>query len=89
MNAEIKVGDLVVVTKPRLCCGEASGVGKVFRVGGMHKGSNCYRCGNRYDATVAEVDGSFVSCELPRLKRIPPLGELESEKRDENLKEPA
>ena len=84
MDKPISVGDLVQVVKPRVCCGDASGLGKVFKVGGFHTGSFCMACGI-VAVDVAEIAGDFRSCEISRLKRIPPLEELDDLKRDEEI----
>lgn len=84
MSEPIKAGDLVVVVKPRLCCGDTSGLGRVFVVYDVHQGSYCQSCRTRYEGMVAGI-GLFVSCELTRLKRIDPLPESENEKRDEEI----
>lgn len=34
--SEIKVGDLVMVVKPRSCCGDARAIGKIHTVSGFH-----------------------------------------------------
>lgn len=90
MSGQIKVGDLVILVKPTPC-GCSNGVGKIFKVTGMETGGSlCLHCKKDLPAIVdrALLDGRFTA-QLERLKRIPPLGELEGEKREENLKEPA
>ena len=86
MSEPIKVGDLVMVFKPNHC-GCSRSVGLVFRVKYIDrsKRSNwCVHCGHNYAAEDQANDGEF-GAQLWRLKRIPPLSELESEKREDEL----
>lgn len=90
MSEPIKVGDLVCVVRDK-CCGRRLGltfvVGEIWD-GGKRKGS-CFYCGFKPREAIACSDNSPDSLGAPLswLKRIPPLSELESEKREE--KEPA
>lgn len=79
----IQAGDLVYVAKPTLCCGVTVRCGNVFRVvavecppsGWIH----CPWC-DRYEQTnrlfALAPDGRY--CDLERLRKIPPLGELDA-----------
>ena len=80
----IKVGDLVMVVKPTTCCGYAGAIGSVHVVTGMHHAYVCRACDATVITPVALIDGQFEARELTRLKRIPPLEELE---RDQLVKE--
>lgn len=82
----ISVGDLVVVVKPTLCCGQlGKSFGAVFRVSHIRERtySRCAHCGS--SAITLLADGWRAAISLYRLKRIPPLSELEGEKRDEEI----
>lgn len=93
MNEPIKVGDLVYIDR-LMPCGHGV-IGFTFTVTKIRPviagGSKCTVCGTvRRGFMVAERDdGTGRVCEISRLKRIPPLSELEGEKRDEKLTEPA
>lgn len=85
--SDIKVGDLVVVVR-RADCGCGTWMGYVGTVALFQGGTaKCVEC--------RKVLGPYMSAKLTngwwfavhRLKRIPPLEELEGEKREE--KEPA
>lgn len=87
MSEPIKAGDLVVVVRGAECCGTSKTVGAVLTVKGpaMHKTQRCGRCGDR---RLTEDDlrlSNGYTYKPYRLKRIPPLSELEGEKRDEEL----
>lgn len=91
MSEPIKAGDLVQVIKPRLCgCDDT--VGQIFVAGPIGRSSSrgycliCHR--NTYGAGAWRTEtpwGSFT--ELGRLKRIPPLDELDDEKDASGLDE--
>lgn len=85
----ISVGDLVVVVKPLYCCGADHGVGFHFVVRDIHPGqlAYCQKCGKEDQLGDYADSGEAGWCDLSRLKRIPPLEELEGEKRDEKLTE--
>jgi hypothetical protein len=83
MSNKIKAGDLVQVVKPRLCCGNDSGVGMVFLVEDFTDGAYCDNCG--WQGGPHAGVGGLWRVELPRLKLIPPLDELEDVKRDEEI----
>jgi hypothetical protein len=87
----IQVGDLVQVVRD--CCGHW--LGSVFTVGSFTNAVKveCNFCPPGYPTqTVVAIRSGrarMYCCPLPWLKRIPPLSELEGEKKDEQLKEPA
>lgn len=85
----IAVGDLVQVVKPTPCCGtDIEHVGHVFRVTGFQMLGFCKFCDFRHGHR--SIRGhAHGSVREDRLKRIPPLDELEGVKTEETLKEPA
>ena len=87
--SDIQVGDLVYVFRDTICCNhvtEMSGV--IFRLTAISpcSGDCCY-CGASLHPMKA-VGGRY-TLDVRRLKRIPPLSELEGERTEEKLKEPA
>ena len=77
--SDIKVGDLVMVVKSSLCCGSTDGIGETFVVRWLGRpNGQCEACGNcrpTYGAdSVTNGDDGY---DLRRLKRIPPLSDLE------------
>lgn len=86
MSEPIKAGDLVIVVKPKPCCGKGM-PGAIFRVTTVSGGpAHCMLCGHYYiDSLDAqdETDGAWV--EVNRLKRIPPLEELDDVKKNEEI----
>lgn len=90
MDKPISVGDLVQVVRPPTCP-EApvdSGLGHTFVVEGIrdHTAGMCAYCNDlhTHGPALFAADGNGL-WPLRRLKRIPPLGELEGEKRDEEI----
>lgn len=89
MSEPIKVGDLVVVVKPGPCgCGQSESIGRIFRVGEIRPARNgcteCTRCGKlTRSGAVALQTGERLVYGLYRLRRIPPLAELDSIERKE------
>ena len=81
--SEIKAGDLVVLVKPTHCCGYDKNLGLIFRVHSLVRGTKC-ACGDFNNVDCATIDGWW-RAELSRLKRIPPLSELDDVKRDETI----
>jgi len=78
MIDQIATGDLVVVVKPPRCCVNLSSIGRVFKVQGVNsEPSQCIFCGFVSSVQVA-VKESGIVCEISRLKKIPPLSELET-----------
>lgn len=84
MSDPIKAGDWVVVVKPTMCCGNTTAIGWVFEVAevALQKGMFCTHCNHRGEWDAARND-RWDGFELSRLKRIPPLSELD----DVNLQE--
>lgn len=93
-SAKIQVGDLVMVVRGRRCCGYAK-FGMVHHVTQIRMSSKagikCTNCGTIHSTKqrVPVSERPHGVTELYRLKRIPPLSELESSKTDEPMKEPA
>lgn len=102
MSETLKVGDLVIVARDNRCvCGITSPgyFGRIFRVGEIRlsRGRFCVECERRKpDTVVATPDERLLSRRgdnlifaLSILKRIPPLGELEGIRTEEDIREPA
>jgi hypothetical protein len=104
MSEPIKVGDLVVVVRSA-AHNPNCGLGHVFTVtaireragrqpSGKYK-ARCSFCGWKgtrgQGAACLVADGSQIANGIPlgRLKRIPPLGDLESQHTQEDIREPA
>jgi hypothetical protein len=91
MDKPISVGDLVVVVRGMPCCGALTKRnGLFFKVSAISpdNGAACDSCG-KIGGEMHAKDENGLRFDISRLKRIPPLSELESEKRDEDLREPA
>ena len=87
MSEPIKVGDLVQIIRGALCCGGGDHIGHVFVVQSFRErpSSPCL-CGTSMTGTNAVRAGlRGFGYDVLRLKRIPPLSELEGEKRDEEI----
>lgn len=80
----IAVGDLVVVVRPRGCCGNTDAIGEVYRVSRLFDRSKCACCGVFY-GTFAADEGGWMRADVSRLRRIPPLSELEGQRSEETL----
>lgn len=89
MSEPIKVGDLVQIVKPKPCCGGGT-LGFYFFVEAIEPSDGCCTdCGAfLFDKLAALVPGEPGSVAVYRLRRVPPLSELEGERRDEKLTEP-
>lgn len=94
MDKPISVGDLVQIIKPTHCCHNTDPIGEVHRVVSDRDRKPLMQCRfclgireHSHAITVAIDTGWYV--DRDRLKRIPPLSELEGEKRDEKLTKPA
>lgn len=80
----IKVGDLVMVVKPRECCGDASTVGLIFVVKEIKSSfTRCPICGNsgseiRVISDIKVNNGRNFHPLITRLKKIQPLSELDT-----------
>ena len=87
MSEPIKVGDLVIVVHPSGCCGGNNDIGTVFSVLAIqiNGGGNCEYCREMHGQKLCYACCGTFWWPLRRLKRIPPLSELEGEKRDEEI----
>jgi hypothetical protein len=82
----IKVGDLVWVDKLP-SCGCPHALGSIFQVTELRESrvGGCVHCGAyRPEASIAFGDDSRLGVEVYRLKRIPPLDELEKQTEEES-----
>jgi len=76
--SEIKAGDLVMIVKPTLCCGNAGSLGQMFIVDDrpLPQKSKCYFCGSVEPITKEIVPLSSKNvCARSRLKKIDPPAE--------------
>ena len=94
--SNIKVGDLVMVVRLRSMpckCVSSKSLGLIFRVDSVHEWDNtkCHACGIRFDqpAVLCYPEQSISGFAKNRLKRIPPLNELEGEKEKKEIHERA
>ena len=93
MDRPIQVGDLVMVVKK--CCPEFGlPDSPIFVVESFWQApltTKCRICGSQLSRKQAthHTGGDWVGYPVEWLKRIPPLSELEGEKTEEKLKEPA
>ncbi len=91
-DSPISVGDLVAVVRPMPCgCGDSIGwVYKVTKIAKQdHYTSGCRFCGKDYQVGLLAYREDGCGADLYRLKRIPPLGELEGQRTEEDIREPA
>lgn len=73
----MKVGDLVVVQKPRPCCGSTHSMGRIFIVVAMRRTSgHCAICDGGVSFTTAASANGETWYEVSRLRVIPPFPEL-------------
>jgi hypothetical protein len=81
----ISVGDLVQIVRARACCAEHTGWGHVFRVKKIETDDYaCHYCKKDVGIMTVAWGEGLSGAEISRLKRIPPLDEIESW--DENFK---
>jgi hypothetical protein len=86
MSKPIKAGDLVAIIKPTPCCARSDSIGKHFIVAGFQTGLEiCRYCHESRQATTVKISDSRLLVDLARVKRIPPLDELEGEKRNKEI----
>ena len=92
MSDAIKPGDLVMIVRGTLCCGETKAIGRVYVAGQHYHGpSHCPVCETiSMDASVWLGDNPRV-CALSRLKKIDPPSEGDSlpTRADLDIKVPA
>ena len=91
MNKPISVGDLVVVVKASRCtCSFPSTYGHVFVVRRIVSTKGiCSACGALLPKELAAFDDDRIGYGVHRLRRIPPLEELEGQRTEEKIHEPA
>lgn len=89
MDKPISVGDLVVVVKPCGHCGDAKDLGLIYRVAYIWESGAPTDCCRDRTKEVCAYPAEGLGHALPTLKRIPPLGELEGQPTQEDMKEPA
>lgn len=85
MDKPISVGDLVVVSRPVAHCGCPDRLGLIFRVSEIRPALQfgfCSTCNKNVisNGILIAIGARPTSVALYRLKRIPPLDELEGEK---------
>ncbi len=97
MSEPIKPGDLVIVIRDGVCVCGGTGpgdIGRIFLVGAirMSHGRVCTDCHRKKPDTIVATpeeritrNGYDLIFSLDRLKRIPPLSELDDVKRDEEI----
>lgn len=74
---DIKKGDLVMVVRPKRCCGDGSSLGIVGVVLDMIPGSSCCGCGNVRRGLVAHISGGLYG-DPENLKKIDPPADGDS-----------
>lgn len=74
MTEAIKPGDMVMVIRPRQCCGDAGSIGRVATV--VRRPYRCVHCltcdTHRYDIDAYWVLSDGTACQETRLKKIDP-----------------
>jgi hypothetical protein len=93
MSDAIKVGDLVQIVRARECCPQHTAWGLIYTVTKIKTTVyKCCFCDTRYNnnnpSTMVWGEGT-IGASPHRLKRIPPLDELEGQRTEEDLREPA
>lgn len=75
----IKIGDLVMVLRPSICCGNSRGTGVIFTAADINHGEfTCGACGATEEIFYVSKDkGSRYSTQMHRLIKIDPLNEDE------------
>lgn len=76
---------MVMIVRGNKCCGRSDSLGVTFQVTDIRQHAGlCRYCLAHNSGLVADSDRPTVTY-LYKLKRIPPLTELEGEKRDEEI----
>ena len=86
----IQVGDLVVIMRKAGCCVDLSS-GHIFKVSDIRTSNDpyhCARCNTTYPTQLVACGYEHYGIQLWRLKRIPPLEELEGLRTEESLRVP-
>lgn len=85
MSGLIEVGDLVRVATAASCCGNNAAIGKIFIVEAIGKVmTRCARC-KKLAVVVCALLAGHCAVPVTRLRRIPPLSELESQDTHEEI----
>lgn len=90
--SNIKPGDLVMVVKPIICCGNTSSIGYVFnpvKVEMTGRFGVCEHCGAISNPSICAHDSGGFAYDLPRLIKIDPPPISEDTTEDLKLHEPA
>ena len=87
MDKPISVGDLVMVVKTQPCCGNGKekSIGKIYTVLKLVQSSGCTGCSEKHIGKIVAYDKPMSGYLIFRLKRIPPLSELEDVKVHETI----
>lgn len=86
MSEPIKVGDLVQIVRARYCCPEKTAWGHIFVVDAITTANSiCIYCGRELGLQATAWTGDWCAAEVERLKRIPPLSELDDVQREEGI----
>lgn len=82
---DISVNDLVMVVRPTSCCGTSKGIGLVFTVKKIEtkEFTLCAYCDKVIDSYVGVWGAGNTPYRIERLKRIPPIGELDKIENEE------
>lgn len=82
--SNISVGDLVYVARPTPCCGNNQTVNNYFVVKELRVLQHplCTFCSTLNEADVFALDAEGYGYHLYRLKKVPPLPELEERKEE-------
>ena len=85
-DGPIQKGDLVMVVKPTTCCNNSRKIGFIYRVSGIRTTTpTCDYCKTKSSSVTCADEDAYGGFRLTRLKRIPPLAELESTEHKEEL----
>lgn len=86
MDKPISVGDLVQVVRVAPCCGRDDFMGHTFIVSGLGTSLvGCAKCLDGAGLPTAEGSPTGRPTFLARLKRFPPLGELEGQRSEDEM----
>jgi len=77
--SDIKAGDLVMVVKPKPCCGRTGAIGRTYTVSLIETcEAGCGACGKSLRITMVSGLNHDEGFCITQLKKIPPLTEPES-----------
>ena len=89
MSEPIKVGDLVMVVRPKSCGCADNQIGTVHVVSGFYASCHCPSCKIHHYQNSAMLDGKWFAIPVSRLKRIDPPAIGDSLPTLKTIKEPA